>query len=410
MPGDVLHLWESSRGSRRQSEWALLLDLLQDNKIKVRVTSHGRTYDLDNPRDRRTLDEDGTDSAYESGKSSKRITRDVAFAAAAGRPHGRCPYGFRRVYDSRSGKLIAQEPEPAEAAVIRRLFRDLAKGRSFKAITRDFAERGIEKASGGPFTAAHLRVLARTAAYAGLRVHIPGRSGNAAWTAAQLTKATWPALVPRQHWLAVQRLLDAPDRNSHLRPGRGVHLLSTIARCGECGGPMAAKLYNRTRPRHYICGVKGCVRVDADELDAEGERAIKLFLARRDNYQPSEDAAGELAVVRTELAEAEAEHRALADAGISLQLAAMREPAILARIAKLESRERELETPPELSGQLAPGPDIDARWADAEMPAKRRAAAAVLSGRYVGVLMVLHSPVRGHRVPIIERIEFRQDS
>src|SRR4051812_33803779 len=30
--GDVLILWESSRGSRKQAEWATLLDLLQDNK------------------------------------------------------------------------------------------------------------------------------------------------------------------------------------------------------------------------------------------------------------------------------------------------------------------------------------------------------------------------------------------
>lgn len=408
-PGDVLHMWESSRGSRKQAVWATLLDLLADAQVLVRITSHGRTYDLSNPRDRRSLDEDGTDSAYESAKTSKRIIRDVAFAAIEGKPHGRCPYGFTRLYDPRTGRLLAQEPEPAEAAVIRRLFRDLAKGRSFKSIARDFEARGIEKRSGGPFTGAHLRVLARTPAYAGLRVHIAGRSGNARWTEAQLTKATWPAIVPRAHWLAVQRLLDTPGRLTR-RPGRGVHLLSRIGRCGECGGPLAAKLYKGTRPRHYICQDRGCVRVDADELDAIGEKVVKQFLARRDNYQPPEDVSGELEAVRTELAEARAEHRALADAGISLLLASMREPAILARIDKLEARERELEMPPELSGPLAPGPDIDVRWAGAEMAAKRRVAAVVLSARYVGVLSVLHSPVRGHRVPVEERIEFRRET
>ena len=50
----VLILWESSRGSRRLSEWALFLELLEERQVLVHVTSHARTYDLTNPRDRRT--------------------------------------------------------------------------------------------------------------------------------------------------------------------------------------------------------------------------------------------------------------------------------------------------------------------------------------------------------------------
>ncbi len=69
----MLQLWESSRGSREQAEWATLLNLLRDSGILLHVTSHRRLYDLNNPRDRRTLDEDGVDSAYESAKTSMRI-------------------------------------------------------------------------------------------------------------------------------------------------------------------------------------------------------------------------------------------------------------------------------------------------------------------------------------------------
>ena len=47
-----------------------------------------------------------------------------------GRPHGRAPYGYARLYDERTKVMIAQEPEPTEAPVIRELFEriDLPNG------------------------------------------------------------------------------------------------------------------------------------------------------------------------------------------------------------------------------------------------------------------------------------------
>jgi site-specific DNA recombinase len=96
-PGEVLQSWESSRGSREQAEWATFLNLLRDNDVALHVTSHRRLYDLNNPRDRRTLDEDGVDSAYESAKTSMRIRRHTAANAAKGRPHGRVPFEHRPV-------------------------------------------------------------------------------------------------------------------------------------------------------------------------------------------------------------------------------------------------------------------------------------------------------------------------
>lgn len=114
-PGEVLQLWESSRGSREQAEWTTFLNLLRDNDVRLHVTSHHRLYDLSNPRDRRTLDEDGVDSAYESAKTSMRIKRHTAANAAKGRPHGRVPFGYRRIYDPNTGRLVSQVPKDGEA-------------------------------------------------------------------------------------------------------------------------------------------------------------------------------------------------------------------------------------------------------------------------------------------------------
>src|SRR6266536_5466270 len=79
---EILVLWESSRGSRRVGEWASLVDVLEDARVKVHVTTHCRTYDPANARDRRSLMEDAVDSEYDSGKASARIRRAAAATAA----------------------------------------------------------------------------------------------------------------------------------------------------------------------------------------------------------------------------------------------------------------------------------------------------------------------------------------
>src|SRR5258708_5934061 len=196
----VLVLWESSRGSRRVGEWATLVDLLQDAGVKVHVTTHGHTYDPSNPRDRRTLMEDAVDSEYESGKASVRIARALAANAVAGTPHGKTPFGYKRVYDVLpSGRrvLAGQEPDETEAPVVRELLARLRKGHSLKAIARDFEARGIRTRTGKVFSPEHLRDVALRPAYGGYRTHRPGSSAGGAYTGPLPAgpNAAWPPLV-----------------------------------------------------------------------------------------------------------------------------------------------------------------------------------------------------------------------
>jgi site-specific DNA recombinase len=136
-----LWLWESSRGSRKVGEWVTLIELCEQQQVKIHVTTHNRTYDPSNGRDRRSLLEDAVDSEYESGKISARLKRAAAANAAAGKPHGRAPYGYRRRYDERTKKLIAQEEDPIEAPVIRELFERVKSGHSLRSIALDWEAR-----------------------------------------------------------------------------------------------------------------------------------------------------------------------------------------------------------------------------------------------------------------------------
>ena len=111
-------------------------------------------------------------------RRSARAKRAAAANAAAGRPVGRVPYGYRRVFDPTTRQLIAQEPEPAEAEVVAELYCRLVQGHSLRAIARDFEARGIRTRSGLVWSSQHLRSLALSPTNAGLRAH-PGSSGRA---------------------------------------------------------------------------------------------------------------------------------------------------------------------------------------------------------------------------------------
>jgi len=195
---DVLVLW-ASRGSRRVGEWVALIDRCEDRGVRIHVTTHGRTYDPANPRDRRMLQEDAVDSEYETAKLSMRAKRAAAANAIAGKPHGHVPYGYQRRYDERTRALVAQEPKPDEAAVVVELFDRITRRESFRSIAREFEARGIRNRSGRPFSPAHLRGIAVKRLYVGEREHH-----------GEVTAAMWEPLIDRVTWHKVQNILSDP--------------------------------------------------------------------------------------------------------------------------------------------------------------------------------------------------------
>jgi hypothetical protein len=413
---DLLHIWESSRGSRRVGEWVTLIELCEERRVGIAVTTHGRTYDPANPRDRRTLLEDAVDSEYESAKLSTRAKRATAANAADGKPHGRIPFGYRRRYDPVTRRLVAQEPEPTEAPVVVELFERLGAGHSLRGIAADFERRGVRSRSGIVFSAQALRSMALRPLYAGQRSHVAGKmTQRERHRRATLTDGQWPALVDRATFLAVQRRLGDPARKT-TRGGGARHLLSMIARCDVCGGPLAAT--HRRGTREYGCRGRGHVRIDADELDAAADDEIVTYLSRPD--QVDELVADEghdeaLAAARDEVAAIKDEHkqfsRRVGRGELSPLLAAEAEPLILERLEAAQNREYALATPSALRELLGSGDDVDdvvAHWRDAPIAAKRELVRLLAVPGKLGELRVRRSPSPGHRVPVDERIVWKR--
>lgn len=411
---DVVWLWESSRGDRRASTWLQFLDDCRDHGTRIFVETDGRLYDLAVPRDWRTLAEDGVDNTYESEKTRQRVLRAAKASAADGRPWGQAPYGYRRVYDSRTGRLSAQEPDESEAPVVRELYDRLRGGHALYAVAADLEARGVRTRTGRVFAPEHLRTLALRPCYGGLRRHRSRADQSDKGSLDDAVPATWPPLVDAETFWAVRRLLLGRTRSGP-RPGRVRHLLSMIARCGVCGGPLCAVFKDAGR-RVYQCKPRGHVAVDADDLEDYAETAILGYLARPDVYDTLSAAAdddeltrvrGDLEAARGDLEEAE---RATPATVHEARMFARVAETQAARVADLEARDRELSMPAALADLIEPGDDVEAMWTAAPLSTRREVARMLLSPAILGELRVVKDPRPGRRrTPVDERVRWHRD-
>jgi DNA invertase Pin-like site-specific DNA recombinase len=422
----TLVLWEPSRGSRQMGEWVELIDACAARNVRIAITTHHRVYDPTDGRDRRSLYDDANDSEYESYKISVRTRRAQAANAAEGRPNGAVPFGYQRRYDPATRRLVAQEPRPDEAKVVVELFRRISQGQSIRAVAKDFEARGIRSRQGRVFTEQNLRSLLTRPLYIGERHHALGgyRAAKARGEAVTVTKAFWPGIIDKRLWLTVQRILSDPARRSRkVQSSKARHLVSMIVRCHVCGGPLCAtnrKPNGRATAavRQYKCQARGCVRVDADELDTVVTAAVCDYLVRPDNVEwltrgDSND--GEVGRVRDDIAAIRAELDDLGDkvgrGEVSATLAARAEPAILARLQAAETRENELTTPASLRTFITPGKDVRRRWKAAEMSTRREVLRLLLVPEVLGEVRVTPRPkgwTANERMPVVERVVWRQ--
>jgi site-specific DNA recombinase len=312
---DVLILWEPSRGSRRVSEWVTLIELCEQHRVRLHVTSHARTYDPANPRDRRSILEDAVDSEYESGRTSTRMKRTTAAAAEAGRPFGAVPFGYRREYEAGSASPVRQVRCETTGPIVEELVARILAGDPLHKIAVDFNARGVPtpqmmrdrrtgttgKARGG-WSNPKIRAVLRSPTLAGWRVHQGQRVG----------KAQWEPLVSDADLAAVHAILDDPARRTQ-RGTEARHLLSGLVECGVCGGWLRA-WRNRGHPSYTCAGVNNTTAGHVVRRAAPLEAAVTAaMIATLSGSQFLPKLAASQAEQRDQAAEVAAEIVALQD-------------------------------------------------------------------------------------------------
>jgi DNA invertase Pin-like site-specific DNA recombinase len=362
----VVWLWESSRGDRKLYEWAGFLEDCRDRGVRIYVETHQRLYDPLIPRDWKTLAEDGVANAYASDETSQRVKRTLAANARKGIPNGKVPYGYRRLFDPRTGRYATQEPGPPESGIAAGIITRIARNEALYAIVQDLEGRKIPPPRGQAWCTATLRKMARNPAYAGRRRTPDG----------QLIEA-WPAIVSLETHLAAVAVLASSARSAH-RPGSQRHLLSYLATCAGCGGGTLSVVKNKYRQQRYQCREHGCVSVDPAWLDElvtilacghlSRPGAAKLF---RSDSEEAARRRGEAAVLRAQLDE-------WAAADVSARAYQVKEAKLLPQIERAERAAAAAELPLVLR-ELLGAENVRAGWDHLDIPARRAVIRALMT-------------------------------
>lgn len=414
---DILVIWESSRGSRRVSEWATLIDLCADAGIRIYVTAHDHLYDPSRSRDRRSLHEDAVDSEYETDKMSDRIRRAASASAREGRPHGKNLYGYRRTYaQGPSGpQLTAVEPDPETAPIVREVAARALAGESYYSIARDLNVRRVPPRRPARhdynvqrgWTGSMLKQMLSRPAYAALREHNGEIVGN----------AVWPPLISQEEWTRLQvKRANAPAQREVRR------LLVGLAECSGCGGRLRSGRQSAGRSADgearryptYICSGYASpppgarhVSIKEEHLDLLVSEAVIARLAQPDfltaarSRDDSVDAERDeiLAQIDSDRAYLDDVRQKAADAGM-FDLVIDQERRVRPRIEENERRLRVLSGYSEDVLSLASEDDVREAWERLDVVRKRVIIKALM-------VPVVKAAVPGQRGLQPDRVEIR---
>lgn len=372
---DVVVIWEPSRGYRNTAEYIRLRDVCTDRKVLLCL--NGSLYDLDRGHDRFITGLGALTAELEADHIRDRILRTTRLNAERGRPHGRIPYGYRRVYDPQTRALLRQEIDEEQAQVVREIARRVAGGQSLSSIRRDLQERGVPAPHGSDWTLTTLRNLMTRPTNIGKRQHKGEVVGD----------ARWDPILDEETYYACLKVLSDPGRLAS-RDRELKHWLAGVPECGRCMLLLAAQpspmrsLHGKDGAFRYVC--RACYRVSArtEQLEAYVAAAV---LARIE--QPSFAAALRPDVshdaVRVALAQAEALEAQLADArrlaatvtaqgrlALSVATLAALEAQLQPMIEDARARALEATVPPVV--RHAVGPGARERWEALDL-AQRRA-------------------------------------
>lgn len=229
---DAVLTWEASRAQRDLTAYSELRDKCVVAGVKWGYS--GRLYDFADRDSRFRTGLDALLAEDEAARTSERVKRAVRANAMAGKVHGKDLYGYRRVYDPSTRRLVRIEEHPDQAPVVREIFSRTLAGEGTYTIAADLNRRNIPprrpatkpgRANAGWTTIAVSEIAFKRAAYAGIRQY-RGEFLD--------VEVDWPQIVDRAQWDELQlRKSRMPRRNP--AEWKIKHLLTGIAVCGICG-------------------------------------------------------------------------------------------------------------------------------------------------------------------------------
>lgn len=363
---DGIVAWHPDRLHRSPRELEDFITVVEQHGVTIQTVRAGE-WDLSTPSGRMTARILGSVARGESEHKSDRVRRALEQRAGMGTSHGRVAYGWDRSILAGGAKV--ETVNEAQADLVRDTARRIARGESLRGIVADLNERGVPSPTGKEWGKTMLRHLVTRERNVGLRVHRGEVVGA----------GDWPPILERALWEQVRAVLADPARKTS-SGSSAVHLLSGIARCGICDGPMRASM-NRTVPS-YRCADKACVSRNRADLDLHVQAVVLAYLADQQAaplFAPRDDQArkalAELSDLRSRLDNASDDY---ADGTLDREQFHRITERLRPRMEAAQAQARVVDDSPLVADLLA-APDLDEAWVALPLSRKRAAVDLLVS-------------------------------
>lgn len=276
---DAVLVWRLDRIARSVVDFGTLLDEGLD------IISATEPLDTASPMGRAMAEVLQVFARLEAKTIGLRVAASQEHLRKIGRwPGGVLPYGYRVVpHPDGAGKAL--EPDPAEAAVVRRMADEALAGRPVYAITQGLNADGIPPRRSGSWSPSSVQRILRSNSVLG-RVKV---GGDLLRDDKGVPVQVWAPLLDVAEVERLRALTDwtaTPGRSEATAAGRrrkASRLLSGLLYCPGCGGALVAR--TRKGTALYSCGASargrvcpGGVAVEADRIEAEiGRRFLAAF-------------------------------------------------------------------------------------------------------------------------------------
>ncbi|MBB3099363.1 DNA invertase Pin-like site-specific DNA recombinase [Actinoplanes campanulatus] len=237
---DLVVAWHLDRVTRDMRDLEALIELAIDKGIGLATA----TGDIDLTTDvgrmvARIL------AAVATAEGERKAERQILASdqrVARGKPNWiRRPFGFNK-----DGTHV-----PDEAAAIKQAYYDLVKGKALTAIAADWNEKGFRTSAPSEEEARprapRQRAYNPTGLWGNVAVRLllrnPRNMGMITLYGEIMGKGSWKPIIDEATFLKVDKLLADRQRPESLK-GKLANLLSGIAECGVCGGPVQATKRN----------------------------------------------------------------------------------------------------------------------------------------------------------------------
>lgn len=349
---DTIIVWHPDRFYRTIKDLGRILDVAKATGLSI-VSVQAGLVDLSTPAGRLQA---GILAAVAAHEGEHRTARQkTAYRARAENGEWKFvhrPFGYERV----NGEVVQV---PGEAEIVEDLLHQYWEGRrSRHATVKWLNDSGYTTPAGKRWTVPTVRDLLENPRYAGINYYLGQEIGRGAWE----------PIVDEVTWRRWQNAAATRKRANTFTGAK--YLLTGIATCAVCGGPIYVKTLKQWRS--YYCAERGCVQRSLPKVDDLVERVVIGWLATPEGRATVTPPAPDLEPLHLERSDLQDRLDSLASlvADGTLTPTAVREVAAPLR-KNLNRLDEQIAEATELAPINVAPDDIVAAWANLTLDEKR---------------------------------------